>query len=179
MRLHFTSSPSSSSSSPRRRQRRSQPLLSSIFVLFVIIITPTLFLVQVLALDKEFWKTKNIYGPVLVDRFALSQNSINTDECLNRARGGGKGGGEGEGSFEVKLDDYCGGTFRGLTSRLDYIVELGTHEYLISSHFIPSHLISISSHLHFISSHLISSHLISSHSHLTLRMRRHMDYAGC
>ncbi|KAI5837212.1 glycoside hydrolase superfamily [Morchella snyderi] len=58
----------------------------------------------VLAADSEAWKTRSIYF-VLTDRFAKTDSS-STSACSN-------------------LGSYCGGTWKGMEQRLDYIKGLG------------------------------------------------------
>lgn len=56
-----------------------------------------------LAADASEWKSRNIYF-ALTDRFATGDS--NTSACES-------------------LGDYCGGTFKGLESQLDYIQGMG------------------------------------------------------
>lgn len=58
-----------------------------------------------LAADAEAWKSRNIYF-VLTDRIARSSSDTGGDACGN-------------------LGSYCGGTFQGLQSKLDYIQGMG------------------------------------------------------
>lgn len=58
-----------------------------------------------LAADKNAWKSRNIYF-ALTDRIARSSNDNGGNGCGN-------------------LGNYCGGTFRGLESKLDYIQGMG------------------------------------------------------
>jgi alpha-amylase len=55
------------------------------------------------AADTGSWKSRSIYF-VLTDR--ITRSSSDTTPCAN-------------------LGNYCGGTFRGLESKLDYIKDLG------------------------------------------------------
>ncbi|KAL2826137.1 glycoside hydrolase superfamily [Aspergillus cavernicola] len=59
----------------------------------------------VLAADVDAWKSRNIYF-ALTDRIARSSNDAGGSACGN-------------------LGDYCGGTFQGLQSKLDYIKGMG------------------------------------------------------
>jgi alpha-amylase len=74
------------------------------------------------AADTSAWKSRSIYF-VLTDRIARS----NTDT------GGGSCG---------DLGNYCGGTFKGLESKLDYIKNLGFDAVwitpVVASKFKPS-----------------------------------------
>lgn len=58
-----------------------------------------------LAADTEAWKARNIYF-VLTDRIARSADDTGGDACGS-------------------LGNYCGGTFQGLQSKLDYIQGMG------------------------------------------------------
>ncbi|KAL3469921.1 glycoside hydrolase superfamily [Aspergillus californicus] len=60
---------------------------------------------SVLAADVEAWKSRNIYF-ALTDRIARSADDTGGDACGD-------------------LGDYCGGTFQGLESKLDYIQGMG------------------------------------------------------
>ncbi|RMZ71857.1 Alpha-amylase A type-1 2 [Pyrenophora seminiperda CCB06] len=57
------------------------------------------------AADTTAWKSRSIYF-VLTDRVARSSSDVGGSACSN-------------------LGDYCGGTFKGLQSKLDYIQGLG------------------------------------------------------
>ena len=57
------------------------------------------------AADTNAWKSRNIYF-VLTDRIARSSTDTGGGSCSN-------------------LGNYCGGTFKGLESKLDYIRGLG------------------------------------------------------
>jgi alpha-amylase len=57
------------------------------------------------AADTTAWKSRSIYF-VLTDRIARSSSDTGGSACSN-------------------LGDYCGGTFKGLESKLDYIQGLG------------------------------------------------------
>lgn len=57
------------------------------------------------AADKEAWKSRAIYF-ALTDRVARSSGDAGGPACSN-------------------LGDYCGGTFKGLQGKLDYIKNLG------------------------------------------------------
>lgn len=59
----------------------------------------------VAAADTSAWKSRSIYF-VLTDRIARSSSDTGGDSCGN-------------------LGNYCGGTFKGLESKLDYIKNLG------------------------------------------------------
>ncbi|KAI1118100.1 glycoside hydrolase superfamily [Nemania sp. NC0429] len=71
---------------------------------FSIAILPHLLLPS-LAADTAAWKSRNIYF-ALTDRIARSGNDAGGDACGN-------------------LGAYCGGTFQGLESKLDYIAGMG------------------------------------------------------
>lgn len=74
-------------------------LLQLITALFVYITT------IVSAADTSAWKSRSIYF-VLTDRIARSSTDTGGSQCSN-------------------LGAYCGGTFKGLESKLDYIKGLG------------------------------------------------------
>jgi alpha-amylase len=57
------------------------------------------------AADTSAWKSRSIYF-VLTDRIARSSSDTGGNSCSN-------------------LGNYCGGTFKGLESKLDYIMGLG------------------------------------------------------
>jgi alpha-amylase len=57
------------------------------------------------AADVNAWKSRNIYF-ALTDRVARSADDTGGDACSN-------------------LGNYCGGTFAGLQSKLDYIKGMG------------------------------------------------------
>lgn len=59
----------------------------------------------VLGADTTSWKSRTIYF-ALTDRVARSENDNGGNACGN-------------------LGDYCGGTFKGLQSKLDYIKGMG------------------------------------------------------
>jgi alpha-amylase len=59
----------------------------------------------VLAADTAAWKSRSIYF-VLTDRIARSSSDTGGSSCGD-------------------LGNYCGGTFKGLESKLDYIQGLG------------------------------------------------------
>jgi alpha-amylase len=59
----------------------------------------------VAAADTAAWKSRSIYF-VLTDRIARSSSDTGGSSCGN-------------------LGNYCGGTFKGLESKLDYIKNLG------------------------------------------------------
>jgi alpha-amylase len=59
----------------------------------------------VAAADTAAWKSRSIYF-VLTDRIARSNSDTGGSACGN-------------------LGNYCGGTFKGLESKLDYIKNLG------------------------------------------------------
>ncbi|KAI0827491.1 glycoside hydrolase family 13 protein [Hypoxylon sp. FL0890] len=58
-----------------------------------------------LAADTDAWKSRNIYF-VLTDRVARGSDDTGGDACAD-------------------LSNYCGGTFQGLQSKLDYITGMG------------------------------------------------------
>lgn len=58
-----------------------------------------------LTADAEAWKSRSIYF-ALTDRIARSSTDTGGNSCGN-------------------LGNYCGGTFRGLQSKLDYIKGMG------------------------------------------------------
>lgn len=60
---------------------------------------------SVLGADTAAWKTRNIYF-ALTDRIARGSDDTGGDGCSD-------------------LGDYCGGTFQGLESKLDYIQDMG------------------------------------------------------
>ncbi|SPN99230.1 related to alpha-amylase A precursor [Cephalotrichum gorgonifer] len=60
---------------------------------------------SVLAADTQSWKSRNIYF-ALTDRVARSSSDTGGSSCGN-------------------LGDYCGGTFKGIESKLDYIAGMG------------------------------------------------------
>ncbi|KAI1196533.1 glycoside hydrolase superfamily [Nemania serpens] len=62
-------------------------------------------LLPAVAADTEAWKSRNIYF-ALTDRIARSSNDAGGSACGN-------------------LGAYCGGTFQGLKSKLDYIAGMG------------------------------------------------------
>ena len=66
-------------------------------------------LYNVLLHTKEEWATRNIYQ-LMTDRFGAEGP---LPHCLN-------------------LNDYCGGTFKGITGRLDYIQSMGFNAIWIS-----------------------------------------------
>lgn len=73
---------------------------------FQAIITCLLYLTSVItAADTSAWKSRSIYF-VLTDRIARSSTDTGGSACSN-------------------LGNYCGGTFKGLESKLDYIKGLG------------------------------------------------------
>jgi alpha-amylase len=63
------------------------------------------FVALVSAADTNAWKSRSIYF-VLTDRIARSNSDTGGASCGN-------------------LSNYCGGTFKGLESKLDYIKGLG------------------------------------------------------
>ncbi|KAF9732154.1 hypothetical protein PMIN06_005383 [Paraphaeosphaeria minitans] len=73
------------------------------FNLFVVLFIQTVSLVA--AADTVAWKSRSIYF-VLTDRIARSSDDIGGSACGN-------------------LGNYCGGTFKGLESKLDYIKGAG------------------------------------------------------
>jgi hypothetical protein len=73
---------------------------------FQIVFTCFLYLISVVsAADTAAWKSRSIYF-VLTDRIARSSSDGGGGSCGN-------------------LGNYCGGTFKGLESKLDYIKGLG------------------------------------------------------
>ena len=60
----------------------------------------------------EEWKSRSIYQ-IITDRFSLPPNNTSTAPCRN-------------------IHSYCGGTWSGITSRLDYIQSLGFNAIWIS-----------------------------------------------
>ncbi|KAF2963466.1 hypothetical protein GQX73_g10103 [Xylaria multiplex] len=72
---------------------------SSLVVVFSQLLLP------VLSADTAAWKSRNIYF-ALTDRIARSSDDTGGDACGN-------------------LGSYCGGTFKGLESKLDYISGMG------------------------------------------------------
>ena len=74
-------------------------LLQSIVACFLYFIS------FVSAADTNAWKSRSIYF-VLTDRIARSSSDTGGSACGN-------------------LGNYCGGTFKGLESKLDYIQNLG------------------------------------------------------
>jgi alpha-amylase len=93
-------------------------------MLFLNVFTTILFYITSIATaaDTSAWKSRSIYF-VLTDRIARS--NIDT--------GGGSCG---------DLGNYCGGTFKGLESKLDYIRNLGFDAIwitpVVASKFEPS-----------------------------------------
>jgi alpha-amylase len=73
-----------------------------VYTLFVLVSFLVLF---ISAADTSAWKSRSIYF-VLTDRIARSINDAGGNACGN-------------------LGTYCGGTFEGLESKLDYIKGLG------------------------------------------------------
>ena len=76
-------------------------------MLLLNIITALFFYIAsiVSAADTAAWKSRSIYF-ALTDRVARSSSDTGGSSCGN-------------------LGDYCGGTFKGLESKLDYIKGLG------------------------------------------------------
>jgi alpha-amylase len=75
-------------------------------LLFQVLVAYFLYLVSfVSAADTNAWKSRSIYF-VLTDRIARSSSDSGGGSCGD-------------------LGNYCGGTFKGLESKLDYIQELG------------------------------------------------------
>jgi alpha-amylase len=76
-------------------------------MLFLNLVTTILFYITsvVTAADTSAWKSRSIYF-VLTDRIARSSSDTGGGSCNN-------------------LGNYCGGTFKGLESKLDYIKGLG------------------------------------------------------
>ena len=73
---------------------------------FTVLVTLILQLTAVVgAADTNAWKSRSIYF-ALTDRIARSSGDTGGGPCGD-------------------LGDYCGGTFKGLESKLDYISELG------------------------------------------------------
>ena len=69
------------------------------------LLLPLISIHTVSAADVEAWKSRNIYF-ALTDRIARGSDDTGGDACGN-------------------LGDYCGGTFQGLESKLDYIQGMG------------------------------------------------------
>lgn len=69
------------------------------------LLLPLISIHTVSAADVEAWKSRNIYF-ALTDRVARGSDDTGGDACGN-------------------LGDYCGGTFQGLESKLDYIQGMG------------------------------------------------------
>lgn len=74
-------------------------------MMFVKVIVASLLQIAALAADTPAWKSRSIYF-VLTDRVARSNSDTGSGPCSN-------------------LGKYCGGTFKGLESKLDYIKGLG------------------------------------------------------
>ena len=76
------------------------------------------------AADTNAWKSRSIYF-VLTDRIARSSSDTGGGSCGN-------------------LGNYCGGTFKGLESKLDYIKGLGFDAIwitpVVASKYIPMNL---------------------------------------
>ena len=67
---------------------------------------------QATARTAEEWKSRSIYQ-IITDRFSLPPPSNSTADCAN-------------------IHSYCGGTWSGIASRLDYIQSLGFNAIWIS-----------------------------------------------
>jgi alpha-amylase len=76
-------------------------------MLFLNLFTTILFYITsvVTSADTSAWKSRSIYF-ILTDRIARSSTDTGGGSCNN-------------------LGNYCGGTFKGLESKLDYIKGLG------------------------------------------------------
>lgn len=72
---------------------------------FKVLVAFLLQIVTVYAADTAAWKSRSIYF-ALTDRVARGSNDTGGASCGN-------------------LSKYCGGTFKGLESKLDYIKSLG------------------------------------------------------
>jgi alpha-amylase len=92
---------------PHHENGSQRPQQSSIKMLFFqTIVAYFLYFVSfVSAADTNAWKSRSIYF-VLTDRIARSSSDTGGNACGN-------------------LGNYCGGTFKGLESKLDYIQGLG------------------------------------------------------
>lgn len=89
--------------SPRKSERTYiNMLLFKTIIAFLLQVTA---LQVVTAADTAAWKSRSIYF-VLTDRVARSSSDTGGSSCSN-------------------LGKYCGGTFKGLESKLDYIKNLG------------------------------------------------------
>lgn len=75
-------------------------LLSALFLLA--------FIGTTLAASAEQWRGRSIYQ-VLTDRFALNYTCTDAADC----------------PCDVSLDEYCGGTWKGIEMNLDYIYNMG------------------------------------------------------
>lgn len=71
----------------------------------MLLTTVLLFISVAIAADTAGWRSRNIYF-ALTDRVARSDNDGGDTACRD-------------------LGNYCGGTFKGLEGKLDYIRELG------------------------------------------------------
>ena len=73
-----------------------------------------------LAADAHFWRTQSIYQ-IMTDRFARTDGDVNAP-C------------------ETSNNDYCGGTWKGIESQLDYIQNMGFTAvcYSFYYHWLPS-----------------------------------------
>jgi alpha-amylase len=95
------------STSPDHLQASASGSIIHFKMLLLNLITTLLFWVTsiVSAADTSAWKSRNIYF-VLTDRIARSSSDAGGGQCSD-------------------LGNYCGGTFNGLESKLDYIKGLG------------------------------------------------------
>ncbi|PWA01124.1 hypothetical protein BB558_002796 [Smittium angustum] len=71
------------------------------------------------ASSTDQWKSRSIYQ-LLTDRFAQSPNNIDPSKCTSPL------------APEYDIRHYCGGTYNGLISRLDYIQDMGFDAIWIS-----------------------------------------------
>ncbi|KAJ1559596.1 hypothetical protein HK405_010023 [Cladochytrium tenue] len=78
--------------------------------LVVLLLAIAIIFKPVSAATVEEWRTRTIYR-LFIDRFGKEDDDINI--CLN-------------------LNDYCGGTFKGVIKRLDYIANMGFDAILIN-----------------------------------------------
>ena len=89
---------------------RSPQLLVVAVSLLLLVLPPSSRLT--LARTAEEWKSRSIYQ-IITDRFSLPPPSNSTAPCTN-------------------IHTYCGGTWTGITSRLDYVQSLGFNAIWIS-----------------------------------------------
>lgn len=77
-----------------------------------IVLVFTTWISTIQAASRDEWKSRSIYQ-IVTDRFALSNGSTNA-------------------SCDAAKGLYCGGTFRGIIEKLDYIQDLGFSAVSIS-----------------------------------------------